>query len=196
MQSQVWDALFGSSQQVMGGEPLSFEMDGVKYAIRQMSTEEYDDAFHLQSMVHKRLLQMPEISELRSLPCSSEETEVLRALAERLEQQIADLPDAGPQRESLRDRLFYVQKIMRNRTLADEIAQERAILARDRFLTMHLLLDSEGSPYFDLHASDLKQRWEQLSMRVKNAARPIIWVAIQIVESAPLSGQPRASSSS
>ena len=76
-------------------------------------------------------------------------------------------------------------RLLDSRTLADEIANERAILARDRWLTIHLLCDEHGRQLFDPDNVQSVAAWEKVPIRVKDAARPLVWEVLRLVVDAP-----------
>lgn len=166
--------------EILDGKGLTFVVDGVTFRVRPPTTEEYDDAQHLQTTVRKRLLATPEIAELRNLPASEDAQNVMRAAiaATEAELETADADAA----HALTGRLAAYRRLLEERTLADEIVDERAALARDRWLTLRLLQDEAGKP---LLSKGDKAEWERLPLRVKEAARPLIWVLLRMIDDAP-----------
>jgi ABC-type nitrate/sulfonate/bicarbonate transport system ATPase subunit len=91
------------------------------------------------------------------------------------------------EKDALLDRIAALQRTLDKRSLADELAGERALLARDRYLTQRLLQDEHGKPALDLRGPDFAQQWERLPLRVKDAARPAVWTVLGQVRQAPFS---------
>lgn len=178
---------------LLSGRGLSVEVGGRTFWVRPPTPEEYDDALHLQNVVRKRLLQTPEIAELRSLPPSDEaRATLLQAIADA-EREYEALEATDPERELLARRLAALRTLQEKRTLADEVAEERAILARDRWLTLRLLTDEQGQPIVPPEQI-ARDSWHRLPLAVREAARPLIWIMLRMIEELPFgSAQPRAS---
>ena len=93
-------------------------------------------------------------------------------------------------------RIEGLRELNTNRSLADEIAEERGILARDRWLTLRLLCDESGKPVVP-PGKVAKDSWALLPLRVRNEARPLIWTILSIVNDLPFGwAQPPAPKSS
>lgn len=173
----------------VGNPLLPLDVEDKHYFIRQPAPEEYDDASNLQTFTYRKTLTLPHIQDVADTPCSAGE----RALFERI---IADTqarfdaldPETqGAQKQALAEELARLQMTLDGRTLAQETAWDQAILARDRWLTMRLLCDEHGKPYFDTRAKDFPAKWAKLPLKVKDAARPVIWHAWALVSEAPFS---------
>ena len=170
--------------EVMDARPLVFYAAGEQFSIRQPTTEEYDDALGIQNLVLRRTLAMPEVRALADQPCSAAEALTYKAMIAAAEKRFEELED-GFAKDAAAAEVSRLERALERRTLADEIAGDRAVLARDRWLTMRLLCDKDGKPVFDTNAADVKARWEALPLSVKEAARPAIWQALALVRSAP-----------
>lgn len=181
--------------QALQGEPVWFDVDGVRWGIRHPSTEEYDDAVNIQNIVRRRVLLAPEVQELRGQPCSDDERETFEALIRATQDRIKGLAHGSLEQRNLLARLARLQKMLAERTLADEIADERALVARDRYLTMRLLVDEHGQQVFDIYDPKVKMAWDRFPMKVKNAARSAVWLVMQIIENIPLASAPPPKSS-
>lgn len=170
---------------IANGTPLQFEADGKTFQLRQPRTEEYDDALALEGLVRRRMLAMPELQPLKDKPCSDMERMTIERL---IEMATAELDEAEPgslHATTLGERLGLYHRLLDSRTLADEIANERAILARDRWLTIHLLCDEHGRQLFDPDNVQSVAAWEKVPIRVKDAARPLVWEVLRLVVDAP-----------
>lgn len=172
---------------VLDGKGTPFTVDGATFLIRPPTTEEYDDAMAMERLVQKRWLADPALAPMKAEPCSDEERRVYQRMIDATERQFYEAEDGTALKDNLADRLASLQSALEGRTLAEELAGERSLLARDRYLTQRLLCDEKGKPVFDLRAPDFPERWEALPLRVKNAARPAIWVALGQVRQAPFS---------
>ena len=171
---------------IMQGDMFPFEVDGIAFQIRQPTTEEYDDALNLQRLVYRSALAQPHIAALKEYPC----TEAERANYERLLERItADQEEAENEdkRRELEDEKVSLLADLESRTLAEETASEQAILKRDRWLTARLLCDADGVPVFKPNARDFAVQWERLSLKIKDTARPAIWIVLGMVREAPFS---------
>jgi hypothetical protein len=171
---------------VMNGQPVPFEVDGQAFQVRQPTSEEYDDALNLQRLVYRTALAQPHIKALKQYQC----TEAERANYERLIERIAADREASEnedKRAELAAERANLIEDLATRTLAEETASEQAILKRDRYLVGLLLCDADGEPVFDTSAKNFAAQWERLALRVKDAARPAIWIALGMVREAPFS---------
>ena len=174
--ADIWDAK---------GAP--FDAGGASFRIRPPSTEEYDDAMAIERMVVKRWLSDPALQPLKDEPCSDTERAMYEAMIAQADERFREAEDGSPEKDGLLDRIATLQRTLAKRTLADEIASDRATLARDRYLCQRLLTDEQGKPVLDLRAKDFADRWEALPLAVKNGARPAIWTVLAQVRNAPFS---------
>ncbi len=169
---------------ILSGKGMPFEVDGRTFHIRQPTTEEYDDARLYEALVRKRLLAMPEIAELKKLPISDEYRAALEAYISWLEEQYESTDDQD-RKETLASQIAAYRLMLDTYTLADEVAGQRAAVARDRYLTARLLCDADGNPMFDMNSPEDVKRWERLPMKIKDAARVAVHVMLEAVENAP-----------
>jgi hypothetical protein len=165
---------------------IPFVVDGEIFTIRQPSPEEYDDAMAIESITRKRVMALPEIAELKSLPCSDGELATWEAMIASA-QALRDQTEDETAQAAIAERITRLQERMLNRTLADEVAFERASLARDRYLTQRLLCDKNGKQLLDPKAKNFPEKWTRLPLSVKNAARQPIWTALAMVQNVPFS---------
>lgn len=180
---------------ILLGPGLPFDVDGKTFYVRAPSPEEYDDAMSLQAAVRKRALATPEIAAMRELPASDEAARMIKEALADTEQELADSEDEA-KNEVLRRRLDGLREVSNKRNLADEVAEERAILARDRWLTLRLLSDENGKPIV-APGKVTRDSWALLPLQVRNAARPAIWVILGMINDLPFGwAQPPASKSS
>lgn len=170
---------------VMMAQPVPFEVEGEAFLIRHPSTEEYDDAISLLRLVQRRTMALPEVSGVRDTPCSDFERASYEALIAASEREFEEAEEGTPKKRAMADEVARLQNDLDKRTLADEIATERGVLARDRWLCARLLCDTDGKPVFECNAKDFKEKWERLPMSVKNAARPAIWSVLGMIRRAP-----------
>lgn len=176
--------------EILAANSLPFTVDGRVYRIRPPTTEEYDDAVAVQAMVYRRWLSQPEVQDLASRPPSAEHRRVFEELIKEVEEQLDALPDDDlGRRRVLSLRLRRLRQELQDRTLAEEIAVERATLARDRWLCARLLCDEDGEPLLDPASEDFALQWERLPMEVKDAARPVIWRMLAQVATAPFGSE-------
>ena len=135
---------------------------------------------------------------MRELPASDDAATLVGDAITQTEQELAEA-EAGAddeRAEVLTRRLEGLRGMNDNRSLADEIAEERAILACDRWLTLRLLCDENGKPVVPPNKIT-KDSWALLPLRVRNEARPLIWTILSIVNDLPFGwAQPPAPKSS
>lgn len=172
---------------VMDGKGVPFYVDGTPFLIRQPTTEEYDDAIALQNLVIRRTLALPDVKALASVPCSDAERLTYEAMIAAAEMRFKEAEEGSVERDALAEQINRLQRTIERRTLADETASERGVLARDRWLTMRLLCDEHGKPAFNTLDPNVGEAWERLPMRVKNEARPAVWRVLGMVRDAPFS---------
>lgn len=135
---------------------------GVKtFYIRQPTTVEYDDAQMLYEQTDLVYRGSPLGQGVKGLP-----VEELRAVADIL-------TDPKQARE------------LRAVTADVYLARLDARLRRDRFLAVRLLCDENGRPMFDGDTPDGIAAWDALPMAVKEAARPVIWRMLEVVNQLP-----------
>jgi hypothetical protein len=172
--------------EIVNGAPVPFVVDGVSFAIRQPEPEEYDDAQSLYDLWYAKAMSDPRMAELKNQPCSDGERESLESLA-NLAEEAAKQPGVKP--EKAKELLGQAQRLHKSaatRTYAEELAHDKALRSRDRWLTIRLLLDGQGNQVFDEAAPDFKAKWAAPGMlKVKEAARRAIWRALDLVENAP-----------
>lgn len=181
--------------QALHGEPVWFEVDGQRWGLRHPATEEYDDAVNIQNIARRRAMAAPEMQELRSLPCSPEEQATFAAMIRATQEQLKGLAHGSLEQRHLLARLARLRRMAAERTLADEVADERALVARDRYLTLRLLVNEHGQQVFDVYDPLVKKAWDRFPMKVKNAARAAVWTVIQVIEQIPLASAPPPKSS-
>lgn len=172
-------------------KPIWFtDRKGRRWGIRQLTTEEYDQAVHIQNIALKRSLAAPEVQDLKGLPPSDDEKATFAALVGALTQRIKEAEQGSPEQRTLLARLGRLQKMTAARTLADEVAAEYALVARDRWLTMRLLLRADGTPAFDTTDPKLSVKWNRLAGQVKDVARSAVWEAVAVYENLPFDSEP------
>lgn len=172
---------------VLDGKAVPFSVDGTTFLIRQPTTEEYDDAIALQNLVIRKTLALPEVRALKDVPCSDAERLTYEAMIAAADMRFHEAEDGSLEKDALAEQIARLQRTIANRTLADETASERGVLARDRWLTMRLLCDEHGKPLFDTASPHVGAAWEALPMRIKNEARPAVWRVLGMVRDAPFS---------
>ena len=99
-----------NTSELLDGRGLAFEVGGKSLYVRPPTPEEYDDALHLQNVVRKRLLLLPEIAELRSLPASAEAQAMLAQAVTEAEQEYEATEATAPERELLTRRLAALRR--------------------------------------------------------------------------------------
>ena len=172
---------------IMDGKGAPFAVDGVSLCIRPPTTEEYDDALAIERMVVKRWLNDPALQALKAEPCSAGERAMYEAMIAGTDVRFQEAEDGTPEKDALLGQIAALQRTLDKRTLADEVASERAVLARDRYLTQRLLTDEAGKALFDTRLASFAEAWEKLPLSVKNAARPAVWLVLGQVRQAPFS---------
>jgi hypothetical protein len=170
---------------IMAGAPVPFTVDGTGYQVRQPTGEEYDDANYLYSRAYAKAMADPDIKTLKSEPCSDGERALYATLADLAEQLGKAAPADSAERGSRLADAARLRQLVQTRTAAEELAHDRALLVKERWLCVHLLLDEHGRPLFDPQQPGEMARWQHYSLRVKEAARPAIRRVLRMVEEAP-----------
>ena len=170
---------------MLDGGGISFEFGGAVFLIRQPTTEEYDDALMIEESVRQDVLHSALVVDLKDKP-----GEQSSQLAEQLETE-AEAEASLPKKRQLLDR---AERLRRNDS-AHEIANLRAHLARDRWLTARLLCNADGEQLVNPETTEGVATWERLPMRLKDTARPYVWQMLEAVNTLPfdLGLQPRLS---
>ncbi|HNU04161.1 MAG TPA: hypothetical protein PKL67_08400 [Anaerolineae bacterium] len=179
----------GQVSDALAGKGTPFEVDGVSFLIRPPTTEEYDDAEALGKLVRLRTLRLPFIAEVASEPCTDQERAIYESMIAAAEERFQQAEDGSAVKDALARRIADLQRQIDRRTLADEMADERATLARDRWLCMRLLCDDQGRQAVPLDSKPAvaEALWEAIPIAVKNQARPAIWNEVRKVREAPFS---------
>lgn len=154
---------------------IEFEYDGQLFSIRQPTTEEYDDALMIEETVRQDVLTSGLLADLKDKPGAQSS-----ALADMLEAE-AEAETSPPKKRQLLDR---AERLRRNDS-AQEIANLRAHLARDRWLVARLLCDADGNQLIDPETTAGAAAWERLPMGLKDAARPAVWEVLEAVHTLP-----------
>lgn len=171
-----------TEQEIVDGTPIPVDLPGSerKLFIRQPRTEEYDDAMAVMGVVETKWRRRPDVEAAADTRCSDAERASIQFTLNRIALRMSELPDdAKDERRALRAREAALLGELDTRTLADEVATDRAALARDRYLARVLLVEND-EPVVKTDAD-----WEKLPLVVKNACRPAIWKAINAYENAP-----------
>jgi hypothetical protein len=168
-----------SIQEIVDGTPVAFEHQGQTYQVRQPTTSEYDDAQALYDAAATRWRNMAEIAALAAVPPT--DLALFERAIQQLSQKLAEEADER-KREHITARLASMRREVEHRTAQDESVVERALLARDRYLTQALLCDNQGKTL----CPD-RDAFERLPMSLKNAARPHVWRVWRMVERVPFS---------
>lgn len=157
------------------GKGIPFQVDGVAFSIRQPTTEEYDDAISLAQLTKVAVELSDQMADVRGKPVPD-----LERLADELERMAQD-------ETNLPKQLDYMDRAKRLRawTVDQYLAQQRAVLARDRWLTARLLCNAEGEQMFDTTTAAGVAAWERLPLRVKNAAMPHVRTMLGVIEELP-----------
>jgi hypothetical protein len=183
---------------ILDGRGLPFVAEGRTFYLRPPGPEEYDDAMALQTLVRRRTLATPQVAELRAYPMTPEHRAGIEATIANLEARAAELKEAEKEeagsatcvgglgeREQIQSRIGEYGAMLEKRTLAEQTADERATLARDRWLLARLLTDEEGRQVFAASGPQFEEQWRRFPVRLKNEARPLIWLLMRMVENAP-----------
>lgn len=160
---------------MLDGGGISFEFSGALFTIRQPTTEEYDDALAVEEIARQSVLNSDAIVDLKGKPGA-----LSSMLADDIEAEAESEPSL-PQKRKLLDKAERLRK----NDGAQEIANQRAHLARDRWLAARLLCDSEGVQLVDPDTADGIVAWERLPMGLKNTARPYIWQMLEAINTLP-----------
>lgn len=172
----------------LDSQGVPFAVAGETFYIRPPTTEEYDDATTIVSVVKQRFLASAEAASLGDAPCSASEHRIIESYIQQTATRLADTEPDTPRAKLYADRLKHWRQALTERTAAQEIADDRALLARDRWLCGRLLTDGQGKPVCGTPGTpEFAARWERLPLAIKDAARGAIWQALTLVEEAPFS---------
>jgi len=153
------------------------------FYLRPPTTEEYDDARSLQSTVRKRSMASPEVKDLKAYPMSDESREMLEMAVKEAEAEFTESTDEE-RKVFLTGQLASYREMLESRTLAEEVSENRASLARDRWLTARLLCDADGKQLFD-NTKEGVERWNRFPIHAKDLARLSVWRLLENLEELP-----------
>jgi len=168
------------AERVLSGAPLPFAVGGQRFYIRQPYDHEIDDARAVQKAYELLWRSRPEVRALEDVPADAAELAGFdRAIAAA-----KDLLKAaeGPAAEALKRRISALKRRREAWSAADQVATDRGLLARDRWLLPRLLLNQDGDPVADPQAPEFADVWQRVPLAVKDGARPGIWQALRLVE--------------
>jgi hypothetical protein len=172
---------------VLDGGGTPFEVSGVSFSIRPPAPEEYDDAMNLQTLVYRRSMAAPEIKELADVPCSDEEQLSYAMMIANAEARFKEAEEGSEIKRDAANTISFLKRQIASRTLAEELSQDRATLARDRWLCMRLLCDGKGEQLLDPKDPELATKWATISPVIRDAARQSIWAELGKARNAPFS---------
>lgn len=156
-----------------------------RWYLRPPNTEQIDEARYVERVTAAVMRARPEMERLAQLPPSDGEMLAYKLAITRWEQTFQEQEDNTTQKERAADMLAYLQQAMEKRTRADEEAGDRAIEARDRYLTFACLAREDGKRVFRGDDAGASEGWEALDFRVKEAARPHVRRLLKVLEVLP-----------
>lgn len=177
----------GEAEQIAGAWPLRFGVGGQEWAVRQPRCEERDDARAVYRAYEALWRGKPEVKALVELRASDEEVAVFDGALQAAQDMLARAEHPA-HRDALKRRIAQLERQKQTWTRADEVVAERAALARDRWLTIRLLLEPDGTggwrQVFDPANPADAAKWEAFDDGVRDAARPALWAALRLAEDA------------
>lgn len=175
----------GEGELIVNAWPLRFRAGGQEWAVRQPLCEERDDARAIYRMYEALWTARPEIQLLADVKPSEDELTVIDRTIENAQELLA-AAEHPAHKDALKRRIVALKRQRKSWNRAKEIVAERAALARDRWLTLRLLMEpTEAGGWrqmFDPQDPADAAKWETLDDTVREAARPAIWQALRLVE--------------
>lgn len=153
--------------------------------LRPPSTEQIDEARYVERVTAVVMRARPEMERLAQLPPSPAHQAMYALAVKEWEKRFNEQEDGTSQKERAADTLAYLQRAQAERTRADEEAETRALLARDRYLVFACLCDEQGRRLFRGEDPNASEAWEALSPRVKDAARAPAQQLLRALETLP-----------
>ena len=173
------------AEMIVGNLLIKFDISGHKLSVRQPTAVEYDLALLTEQRKRAEFSLDENFSKFASAPCSPAEREMLTRLHEMSIEDANNLDDADAKREAL-ERAESYKRAIENRTMADELASDSAVLARDYFLAIRLLCTEDGEQIFDPQDAESVKDFDQIWVLHRESIRPRIWEAIRLIAEAPL----------
>jgi len=170
MMSDVKNPQRAEIDALLNGPGLAFELDGETYYIAAPTGVELDDAARLAKLAYHRHLALPEMADLKNQPSTIEQLN-----------------------DSIGDGDVKIEPLFAN--MAEELANDAALLVRDRWLANHLLRNADGERMFDPDDPESVEDYQSVRwQRLKDAARPVIWRMLTIVKTVPFGSAPASES--
>lgn len=174
--------------------PVSFEVGGRTYYVRPPTPEEYDEAITIFEIAKKRALASTELADLKDAPMSDEEKETYKMAVEMTTERLKEVEAGTPEEERLLTTRARLMEIIETTSLAEELAAKRAVIKRDRWLTMRLLCRRNGSSIFDTNDPKSVEKFQtQVSPAIRQAAREHVVALLQGITDLPFDWDQEAS---
>lgn len=175
----------GEGEIIVNAWPLRFSAAGREWAVRQPRCEERDDARAIYRMYEALWGGRPEIQALADMKPTDEELQAIEGAIDAA-RKLLERVEHPAHKAALKQRIVALQRQRKTWNRAQEIVAERAALARDRWLTLRLLMEPDGrggfQPVFDPSNPADAEKWESFDDVIREAARPAIWQALRFVE--------------
>lgn len=185
----------GETEMISNAWPIRFSAGGQAWAVRQPTCEERDDARSIYRLYEALWAARPEVQALIAVKPSAEELTVFDNTITAAQELLAQAEHPAAQ-AALQRRIVALQRQKQTWTRAQELTAERAALARDRWLTIRLLLEPTAAggwrPVFDPQDPADAEKWEAFDETVRDAARPALWAALRLVEDGRFFSAPRS----
>lgn len=164
---------------------LWFKAGSETYYLRPPTTEQYDEATGVERVATVLFRSREDVSRLAEFPPSLDDVVLRTRELKRYEELFAEAADGSTKKELAADMIAALQVLLSNRTRADQEAETRAMLKRDRYLVMVCLCDVNGKRTFANGSADSVDQWEGFSLGVKDAARSHIWRILRAMKMLP-----------
>lgn len=172
------------STKILRNDLIHFTVRGKKLSLRQPTTTEYDDSLTIENTAAALYKKSEEAKLLAEEPCSEAERQKIQYVINMHQVQLDFEPDEVI-KMLLEERIKGLKLLQETRTMADEIGYRRAGLARDRWLSLHLLCDENGKQMFDVTKPEDVKKWEKMPISIKDEIRLHLGEVLRLIQDAP-----------
>jgi len=176
-------------QAIEDGFIVHFSYADKDFYLRPPNTAELDDANTTLRLARAKFVDRY-ADDLIDIPPSDADIKALERALTTAEERFADAEDGSVAKLRASYQVASLQRNLEDRTQLDEQADEVALLARDRELAFVMFCNDKGNSLFIARLEDTVKRWHQLSIRVKDRARPGIWRVLEALDNVPFASDP------
>lgn len=176
-------------QAIEDGFVVHFSYADRDFYLRPPDTAELDDANTTLRLARAKFVARY-ADDLAEIPASEADIAALNKALVQAEKRFDDAEDGSVAKLRASYQVASLQRNLEDRTQLDEQADEVALLARDRELVFVMSCDEKGKSLFRAGSPKTVKRWHQLTIRVKDRARPGVWRILEALDNVPFASEP------